>query len=1445
MNIIEARKLAWLNPHSANSYVIIVFGKKKYRTSLRRNMLEPYFNEMFTFEMYSSVQALLRTNIWLAIMEPRCYASSRILGEINLDLNVIWSQPNHQVNNKWVQLHAPRNVSFGPVGFLKLSVAVAFRDGVHIDSSSIKSDVIDENILCGLEQQRANYQITIYEAFGLPCNNMSGDKRFGKPPSTYVKVSFCGVVAKTAVQNRTTNPKYYEQVSMVDIFPNASRIRLDICSSDDSFKKPIASAQLNLENISHDGENGFLPTFGPSLLHMYGASCGLAAGDTGPYLRGSLLVSLNTIVPYYQHNIRSINIEPIAPLKQEGLWRTEEICLFCPILEVSMLDRRIVGKFCGVAVTFGEIPTTQMENEGSQKYHYTGCLNVIKTQPYGYLDLSSAFPVLQLATYLPDFRFRMYKHNMIEKIVDCLESNLKAIEQHIKFKNRSNDEIFEKINNSLSDTGCSILHFLELLGLCEDSCNAIKSQYSTEFDKKEDLHGWPDIIIWLLNDGSRVAYAKMPPRDLIYSSIPEQMGTNCGKIQTVHLKPVKCPYHPSALNGCSCVVGRVELLFWLGTYSEKSAFNHYLPPGYTLRQKNYDMCLKSPSLVIINTESSVWNQVLKMQKIISISPERLWTSPPMASVEVNFVDMSGKIEVVGRVLVKCSVDDRQEYEFAPRLEWYDLYKGPECTGQIFMSMQIIQIIEKLMKSTIYTPLEDSFVVAGVKDIETTELIEPLPINLIPAMATYKVDVYWWGLRDVNITRKPCVTLEIDKMTLKSEVISDRQVNSNFPKGRHSQIFEAPLNDDYCPLVNIRLLDSSTFGRTLYLGANTVKSAKKFMVEWLEKDERESSIHRTSIASSDFFQVSPNVCMKKCQSRENLNSASNISLNNIRNRRSNWQRLCCNSELDEEEYVLLPVNSVRNKQPRTKYNLPKQNGWWSRYLLSQEIYDTELEGQPQFSKFKDWCSTLKLYYDDKKIVERDKLYCGLLKAGVVIYKWPPPSNTIAVSSSGVDLTRGRLVLVGENDYNPPTIISNHDIEVLNSSLEIYIAALNVGTLRALLRRWESLTELVYVLGPLKWDVINWFARGEEWDICFFDDHPNNEPAKFLVRVYIVKALNLKTKEFAGKSDPYTVVSCGKKHFGNRANYVPSTLNPVFGKMYEFRCNLPEDYMISISLYDFNAIPPDELIGSTSIDLEDRIYSKHRARVGLAKQFSLSEPLKWRDSRKPSTILEELCHTNHLPSPMFLDANTVMVNGVKYVDESNERGNSLSTIEKKENLCLSILHKWHMIPVCGYSLVPEHVETRTLYRHETPGVEQGKLHMWIDIFPIQSDTNIPTPVDIKPLDIEDYELRLRINSIRDINLNRGSIELNLNSMPRGKQFSRANFEDLTANKVDLFRMGSHKGWWPIQIIDDKGVSQTGVIQMEMTLLPLEKAILMSFSLERESDIIPNLRYIIQFV
>ncbi|CAH2227249.1 jg10774, partial [Pararge aegeria aegeria] len=76
--------------------------------------------------------------------------------------------------------------------------------------------------------------------------------------------------------------------------------------------------------------------------------------------------------------------------------------------------------------------------------------------------------------------------------------------------------------------------------------------------------------------------------------------------------------------------------------------------------------------------------------MVSMTPKRLAISPPIVLVEVNNTDLSGKSDLIGRFQVQPMVNENQNYESAPKLQWYDLYKGVECTGQLLMSVQLLQ-----------------------------------------------------------------------------------------------------------------------------------------------------------------------------------------------------------------------------------------------------------------------------------------------------------------------------------------------------------------------------------------------------------------------------------------------------------------------------------------------------------------------------------------------------------------------------------------------------------------------------------------------------------------------------------------------------------------------------------------------------------------------------------
>ena len=99
----------------------------------------------------------------------------------------------------------------------------------------------------------------------------------------------------------------------------------------------------------------------------------------------------------------------------------------------------------------------------------------------------------------------------------------------------------------------------------------------------------------------------------------------------------------------------------------------------------------------------------------------------------------------------------------------------------------------------------------------------------------------------------------------------------------------------------------------------------------------------------------------------------------------------------------------------------------------------------------------------------------------------------------------------------------------------------------------------------------------------------QPKKVFVRVYILQGHRLNPKDDNGSSDPYLRVSLGDQHYDTSDRYIPTNLDPDFYEAYEFPAFLPGDSRLKITVMDHDGFQDDE-IGSTSIDLEDRWFSK---------------------------------------------------------------------------------------------------------------------------------------------------------------------------------------------------------------------------------------------------------------
>uniref|UniRef100_A0A8D3BNE6 Fer-1 like family member 4 n=1 Tax=Scophthalmus maximus TaxID=52904 RepID=A0A8D3BNE6_SCOMX len=250
-------------------------------------------------------------------------------------------------------------------------------------------------------------------------------------------------------------------------------------------------------------------------------------------------------------------------------------------------------------------------------------------------------------------------------------------------------------------------------------------------------------------------------------------------------------------------------------------------------------------------------------------------------------------------------------------------------------------------------------------------------------------------------------------------------------------------------------------------------------------------------------------------------------------------------------------------------------------------------------------------------------------------------------------------------------------------------------------------------------------------------PKNSPIKVLVRVYVVKATSLAPTDPNGKADPYLVIKVGQQSLDTKDRYIPKQLNPTFGEVFELTVSFPLETELAVTVMDHDLVGSDDVIGETRVDLENRFYSRHRACCGLALHYDTDGYNMWRDAKKPTTILAELCRENSIPSPEYRATEVKVLNKIfKIPPDAVPEGvgqniscNTASVSFIRSNTALLLLTPCVCVCVC--------VCVCTL---------QGYLHMWVDMFP--NDVPAPPPVDIKPRLPEQYELRVIIWNTDDV-------------------------------------------------------------------------------------------------
>uniref|UniRef100_A0A2H1W2N1 SFRICE_019747 n=1 Tax=Spodoptera frugiperda TaxID=7108 RepID=A0A2H1W2N1_SPOFR len=920
-------------------------------------------------------------------------------------------------------------------------------------------------------------------------------------------------------------------------------------------------------------------------------------------------------------------------------------------------------------------------------------------------------------------------------------------------------------------------------------------------------HALPDIFIWLISNGKRLAYQRIPARDIIYSDFSDESGKYCGKMQTLFLKwPGKKSASPSGWS----IPAKISVYLWLGILQHKKHYIDGLPQGYEVSSElrnadklrsnapstifyaekhNFQMRayvyqarsligsdssgLSDPFARIVIGESSgttqvidetlspTWDELLVFDDVLLYSTiERIKADPPTIVIEIFDQDKVGKSEFIGRTLAKPRIKSYEDVQGGsqntPSLEWHEITRGDDRAGELLATFELLEIPPK-QDSSILPNLPSPREANGKPPIDINKgPILPVPRGIRPTLSKYRIEVLFWGLRDLKRVHlltvdRPRVDIECAGNILYSSVIQNAKRNPNFTNPIRFVDVELPEQDLYRPPLTIRVVDCRSFGRITLVGTHTINSIHKYIYTPMSKRERDIEERKKSLIPLQNVDLRAN-CIVPDDTFTIENEKESCPLLNREGRGAASYGSGIKPQVMRKKFT--KRESMKKRKASTDSALDDDEGskdWWTKYFASVEsMIEEEKEAKRERQGFLQpsqahGSSDMRSPRSEEINSPRSERERERDRDRNRRRQPTSPKPKVSPTLKKNEIPRSALAKIYPHELE--AVPEYDEFKEWLHSFELYRGKKTgddsedenrvVGVFKGAIKVYKW---------PLPRGIDDHTVMGFDPNYGFFQGVPNNEPIHVLVRVYIVKATDLHPMDLNGKADPYIVLHLGSKRISDKENYVSKQLNPVFGKCFEIEATFPQDSLLTIQVLDWDLLGADDLIGETKIDLENRFYSRHRATCGLPMKYEEQGYNRWRDAMKPTQILAKLCKDGKLDPPVYEYGRVKIGRTVFNMHmEDTELFSNPDTVE--EQMALLVLRRWQEVPRVGTRLVTEHVETRPLYNPSKPGIEQGRLQMWVDMFPMDMPLPGP-PMDISARKPKSYEMRVIIWNTDDV-------------------------------------------------------------------------------------------------
>uniref|UniRef100_A0A8C9NRU9 Dysferlin n=1 Tax=Serinus canaria TaxID=9135 RepID=A0A8C9NRU9_SERCA len=645
VRVIEARQLPGIQ---IRPVVKVTVAGQTRRTRIRKGN-SPFFDETFFFNVFESPSELFDAPIFLTVVDSRSFRTDSVIGEFRVRSHPLFP---------WLLLSDPEDFSAGAKGYLKVSACVLGPgDEAPLEKKEVAEDKedIEANLLrpTGVTLRGAQFCLKIFKAEDLPqmddavMDNVrqifgfeSNKKNLVDP---FVEVSFAGKTLCSRILEKNANPQWNQCLTLPAMFPSmCERMRIRCPEWDRlTHNDVIGTAFLGMSKISAPGGElegkvddglGFLPTFGPCYINLYGSpreftgfpdpyeTLNLGKGEGVAY-RGRILVELETkLVEHMEQKVEEIPADDI--LRVEKYLRRRKYSLFAAFYSATMLQG--VDGAIQFEVSIGnygnKFDTTCLPLASTTQY--SGAVFDGGSKPqcchYYYLPWGNVKPVVVLSSYWEDIGHRMDAQNLLLYGAERLEANLEKV--HVALKSNRSPVELEALGSQLLDdviADCS-LKLPDVLGRASSThldqnlfrfrsthleqilkvalrLKHENSSLSQILDQAEDWlcrlramaeepqNSLPDIVIWMLQGYKRVAFARIPAHQVLYSrNISNCCGRNCGKLQTIFLK-----YPQEEVMGPR-IPAQIRVRLWFGLAVDEKEFNQFAEGKLSVFAETYE-----------------------------------------------------------------------------------------------------------------------------------------------------------------------------------------------------------------------------------------------------------------------------------------------------------------------------------------------------------------------------------------------------------------------------------------------------------------------------------------------------------------------------------------------------------------------------------------------------------------------------------------------------------------------------------------------------------------------------------------------------------------------------------------------------------------------------------------------------------------------------------------